>query len=230
MKCLFERFSRCAGEFGRTRAKQQDSSVADLADAILEGQIDAVSLAFPHLMNQAYRRMPASDGLGQFSNGKRNPFSHVSITGGNYASPPHIDGRDVGMNFIIWYLSGPGKPPEGDVFQFNDLNLSFTPQHGTMLAIEPAKTPHSTSVPYAENSNSQRIGSAISLQRTALNMAINAHEDIKKQQAKIQGLQLQLVKAYTQLGLKKIGEAKRTPAAQQTKLKPAKRRKVLLRK
>ena len=146
----------------------------------------------------------------------------------SWLSWPH-PGKTLYGNALCW-PTGPGKPAEGDVFQFNDLNLSFTPQHGTMLAIEPAKTPHSTSVPYAENSNSQRIGSAISLQRTALNMAVNAHEDIKKQQAKIQGLQLQLVKAYTQLGLKKIGEAKRTPAAQQTKLKPAKRRKVLLRK
>ena len=56
MKCLLERFSRCAGEFGRTRAEQLDNFVADLADAILDGQIDAVSLAFPHQMNQAYRR------------------------------------------------------------------------------------------------------------------------------------------------------------------------------
>lgn len=50
-------------------------------------------------------RMPASDGLGQFSYGKWNPFNHVSITGGNYASPPHIDEKDVGMNFI-WCLQG----------------------------------------------------------------------------------------------------------------------------
>ena len=56
MKCMMERYSRNAGEYGRTRAEQQDSSVADLADAILQGQTDAVSLAFPHLMNQAYRR------------------------------------------------------------------------------------------------------------------------------------------------------------------------------
>ena len=50
--------------------------------------------------------MPPSDGLGQFFNGTWSPFSHVSITGGNYASPPHIDTKDVGMNFIIWYLQG----------------------------------------------------------------------------------------------------------------------------
>lgn len=50
--------------------------------------------------------MPASDGLGQFYNGKWSPFSHVSITGGNYASPPHKDKKDVRMNFIIWYLLG----------------------------------------------------------------------------------------------------------------------------
>lgn len=56
MKCMLERYSRNAGEFGRTRAEQQDDSVANLADAILQGQTDAVSLAFPHLMNQAYRR------------------------------------------------------------------------------------------------------------------------------------------------------------------------------
>lgn len=56
MKCLLERFSRNAGEFERTRAEQQDSFVANSADAILPGETDAVSPAFPHLMNQAYRR------------------------------------------------------------------------------------------------------------------------------------------------------------------------------
>lgn len=56
MKCMLDRFSRNAGEFGRTRAEQQNSFVADLADRILQGQTDAVCLAFPHLMNEAFRR------------------------------------------------------------------------------------------------------------------------------------------------------------------------------
>ena len=120
-----------------------------------------------------------------------------------------------------------GTPPKGDVFQFNDLNLSFTPGHGTMLAFEPAKTYHSTSLPHAEDFGCQRIGSAISFQRHALYKAINAHADIKKQQAQIQSLQLQLVRARTQLGLKKNGKAKESLAAQQTKLGSAKQRKVL---
>ncbi|KAL3158448.1 hypothetical protein ABBQ38_010682 [Trebouxia sp. C0009 RCD-2024] len=224
MKCMLERYSRNAGEFGRTRAEQQDDSVANLADAILQGQTDAVSLAFPHLMNQAYRRIPPSDGLGQFFNGTWSPFSHVSITGGNYASPPHIDTKDVGTNFIIWYLQGAGTPPLGDVFRFDDLNLSFTPGHGTMLAFEPARTCHSTTVPHEEYPNCQRLGSAISLQRSALNRAVNAHEDIKNQQAHIQGLQLQLVKARMQLGKRKNGELKEAPTAQQSEPPLAKKK------
>lgn len=56
MKCLGERFSRNAGEFGRTRVEQQNSIVANLADIILQSQTDAVCLAFPHLMNEAFRR------------------------------------------------------------------------------------------------------------------------------------------------------------------------------
>ena len=52
--------------------------------------------------------------------------------------------------------------------------------------------------------------------------------DIKKQQAEIQSLQLQLVKARTQLGLKKNSEAKGPPAAQQTKTHSAKRHRSCL--
>ena len=56
MKCMLDRYSRNAGEFGRTRAEQRNSFVADLADRTLQGETDAVCLAFPHLMNEAFRR------------------------------------------------------------------------------------------------------------------------------------------------------------------------------
>ena len=124
-------------------------------------------------------------------------------------------------------IAGDGTPPLGDVFGFDDLHLSFTPGHGTMLAFEPARTCHSTAVPHEEYPNCQRLGSAISLQRSALNRAVNAHEDIKNQQAHIQRLQLELVKARTQLGKRKNGELKEAPAAHQSKLPQAKQHKIL---
>ncbi len=37
-------------------------------------------------------------------NGFWDPFSHMSITGGNYASPAHMDKKDVDINFICFYL------------------------------------------------------------------------------------------------------------------------------
>lgn len=93
-----------------------------------------------------------------------------------------------------------------------------------MLAFEPARTCHSTTVPHEEYPNCQRLGSAISLQRSALNRAVNAHEDIKNQQAHIQGLQLQLVKARMQLGKRKNGELKEAPTAQQSEPPLAKKK------
>ena len=49
-------------------------------------------------------RVPRSEGLGHVHKGMWDPFSLMSITGGNYASPPHLDKSDVGMSFIVWYL------------------------------------------------------------------------------------------------------------------------------
>lgn len=85
-----------------------------------------------------------------------------------------------------------------------------------MLAFEPARTTHSTAVPHEVHPNCQCLGSAISLQSYALKKAVNAHADIKKQQALIQSLQLELVQARTQLGKRKNGEPKVTPTTQQS--------------
>ena len=121
--------------------------------------------------------------------------------------------------------AGQGMPPKGDVFKFSDLNLSLTPGHGTMLAFEPATTRHSTALADAAYPDCQRIGSAVSLQKASLYRAINAHADIKSQQAQIQSLQLQLVKARTQMGQRKNGEAKQSEAPQQTTAPAAESRK-----
>ena len=95
-----------------------------------------------------------------------------------------------------------------------------------MLAFEPASLTHSTAVPHEVDPECQRIGSAISLQSYALKKAVNAHADVKKQQALIQSLQLELVQARTQLGKRKNGKPKDAPTTQQSKLPSAKRRKA----
>ena len=50
--------------------------------------------------------VPASQGLGQFTDEAWYPFSHMSFTMANYAVQPHRDIKDVGMGFISWYLKG----------------------------------------------------------------------------------------------------------------------------
>ncbi len=36
--------------------------------------------------------------------GQWTPFTHMSMTNGNYASPAHLDSNDVGMGYVLFYL------------------------------------------------------------------------------------------------------------------------------
>lgn len=43
--------------------------------------------------------------------GEWTPFTHMSMTNGNYASPPHLDSNDAGMGYVLFYLRRKyGKP------------------------------------------------------------------------------------------------------------------------
>ena len=56
MKCLFERFSRNSGDFGRTEAECSSDRVAECASELLQAQVNALGIAFPQQIIQALRR------------------------------------------------------------------------------------------------------------------------------------------------------------------------------
>ena len=64
------------------------------------------------------------------------------------------------------------------MFEFPDMKLSFTPKHGSMLAFCASELLHGTRIP--DVAGCQRIGSAIALQRQAMNVAIAEHKDTKQ--------------------------------------------------
>ena len=169
---------------------------------------------------------PPSAGLGQWFEEKYYPFSLLAFSLGNYAAEMHKDTKDVGMGFISWYLSGihnwfvthlrpmcmwymsrnaschgvvtgSGTPPTGDVFQFPDHSLTFTPRHGSMVAFQPSQLTHGTRVSDNEGEGCQRIGLAIAMQRRAMNVAIAEHAQIKCKQAGEQQLKIaQVIKRH----------------------------------
>ena len=61
------------------------------------------------------------------------------------------------------------------------MKLSFTgtPKHGSMLAFCASEVLHGTRIPDVAGNGCQRIGSAIALQRQAMNVAIAEHKDTK---------------------------------------------------
>lgn len=56
MKCLFERFSRNSGDFGRTEAECSSDRVAECTSELLQAQVNALGIAFPQQIIQALRR------------------------------------------------------------------------------------------------------------------------------------------------------------------------------
>ena len=60
------------------------------------------------------------------------------------------------------------------------MKLSFTPKHGSMLAFCASELLHGTRIPDVAGNGCQRIGSAIALQRQAMNVAIAEHKDTKQ--------------------------------------------------
>ena len=90
-------------------------------------------------------------------------------------------------------LAGKGKPPVGAVFHFPDFGLDFTPKHGSMVTFQPSQVWHGTCVPDEEGQGCQRIGLAVSLQRNALNVAIQEHEGAKRRIASKQQQQIAIV-------------------------------------
>ena len=78
---------------------------------------------------------------------------------------------------MLAWCAGSGTPPTGAVFEFSELKPSFTPKHGSMLAFCASEVLHGTRVPVVAGTGCQRIGSAIALQKQAVNVAIAEHKD-----------------------------------------------------
>ncbi|DBA99025.1 TPA: hypothetical protein ACH3X1_014295 [Trebouxia sp. C0004] len=188
MKCTLDRHSCCGGDFGRSKAEREDPDVGKHVLCILKEQVKAIRLAFPTAMMDIYSSVPASTRLGQWVDDMWHPFSHMSFSYQNYAAAAHIDRKDVGMGFITWYLAGSGTPPVGDVFELPEIGLSFTPCHGSMMTFRANQVVHGTRIPDQIGQGCQRIGSAIAMQRRAMNVAIKHHKEMKVRVAEEQDI------------------------------------------
>ncbi|DBA99813.1 TPA: hypothetical protein ACH3X1_013715 [Trebouxia sp. C0004] len=206
MKCTLDRHSCCGGDFGRSKADREDPVVGRQVLRIMQEEIKALRLTFPVAMMDIYSSVPPSTGLGQWFDDMWYPFSHMSFSYQNYAAAAHTDRKDVGMGFITWYPAGSGMPPVGDVFQLPEMRLSFTPCHGSMMAFCASKVVHGTHIPDAIGQGCQRIGSAIALQRRAINAAVAHHKEMKVRVAQEQDIAIATVKKRHAQGVNKHGQ------------------------
>ncbi|DBA98992.1 TPA: hypothetical protein ACH3X1_014268 [Trebouxia sp. C0004] len=203
MKCTLDRHSCCGGDFGRSKADREDPVVGRQVLRIMQEEIKALRLTFPVAMMDIYSSVPPSTGLGQWFDDMWYPFSHMSFLYQNYAAAAHTDRKDVGMGFITWYLAGSGM---GDVFQLPEMRLSFTLCHGSMMAFCASKVVHGTRIPDAIGQGCQRIGSAIALQRRAINVAVAHHKEMKVRVAQEQDIAIATVKKRHAQGVNKHGQ------------------------
>ncbi|DBB03133.1 TPA: hypothetical protein ACH3X1_013364 [Trebouxia sp. C0004] len=80
----------------------------------------------------------------------------------------------------IWTsIARSGTPPVGDVFELPEIGLSFTPCHRSMMTFRANQVVHGTRIPDQIGQGCQRIGSAIAMQRRAMNVAIKHHKEMK---------------------------------------------------
>ena len=79
--------------------------------------------------------------------------------------------HDIGTLSNSEIPAGKGKPPVGDVFQFPELGLSFTPSHGSMIAFESSKLLQGTRDPVEGGQGCERIGLAVCQHNFAVKVA-----------------------------------------------------------
>ena len=102
--------------------------------------------------------------------------------------------------------AGSGTPPVGDVFELPEIGLSFTPCHGSMMAFRASKLVHGTRIPDLIGQGCQRIGSAIALQRRAINVAIKHHKEMKVKVAEEQDIAIATVQKRHAQGVDRHGQ------------------------
>ncbi|KAL0027806.1 hypothetical protein WJX77_007290 [Trebouxia sp. C0004] len=139
--------------------------------------------------NSINASVPPSEGLRSLYGGQWTPFTHMSMTSGNYASPAHLDSNDVAMGYVLFYLRckhRTASPPEGAFFRFDKYYIGFTPRHGSMVCFEPAQVLHSTAIPDSPGLDCECLGSAVCIQKDPVDKAVESHAGFKAQSAQQQ--------------------------------------------
>ena len=106
--------------------------------------------------------------------------------------------------------AGNATSPKGAVFRFDKYDIGFTPQHGSMVCFEPAQVLHSTATPDSPGQDCERLGSAVCIQKTPMNKAVESHAGFKARWGGQQKDKIDLVAEWRGMGLGKDGKSKKT--------------------